>query len=184
MAIKLNTLGIVSAVLVLVGLILALVGVLTPVLFNSKMDFSIKLSETDGWEVFDEFAKLTDKSTAARPLTIVAFVVTLVSAAAALANSVLAILGKNIKPLGVASGAVMIVGGILVLGFGLWLAIAYSDILGWTGEYSLLPSTGIYLGFVGGMLGGISSVVITKKIAKKAKSQPEVKPETQPEAQA
>ena len=170
MAKKLNTLGIVSAVLVLVGLILALVGVLTPVLFNSKMDFSIKLSETEGWDAFDAIGKLSDKSTPTRALTIVAFVVTLVSAAAALANSVLAMLGKNIKPLGVASGALMIVGGILVLGFGLWLSIAYSDILGWTGAYSLLPSTGIYLGLVGGLLGGISSVVITKKIAKKAKA--------------
>ena len=170
---KLNTLGIVSIVLVLAGLILSIVGFCTPVLGNAKLNLSIKLFD-ESWDKLEETAKLMEAagmSTAAVPsraLTIVAFVVLLVSGVAALANSVLMMLGKNIKLLGVLAGVVMLLGGIFVLAASLFLAVDYSDFLHAEGANSIVMSTGIWLGLIGGLLGGISSIVTTKKAAKKA----------------
>ena len=171
MAKKLNILGIVSAVLVLVGLILSIVGMCVPVLFNGKLDISIKLFD-ESWDALKDVGGLASvlgqsASVPDRTFTIIAFVVLLVSGAASLANSVLMMLGKNIKLLGILAGVAMLLGGVLVLAAGLWLAIDYSDFMHLTGENSLLPATGVWLGLVGGLLGGISGIVTTKKAAKK-----------------
>lgn len=156
---KLNTLGLVFAALVIVGLILAVVGVFLPIVSSSKQ--SIGLSH-DIWETLGKTQSALDKikvdvDAPSRTFTIIAFVITLVGAAVVAADAIIkALTGKNIKFLGLIASAVTVIGAVLILVAGLTLKGQFNEYLP-TDVFS--AAAGIWLGFIGGLVAGIVGLI-------------------------
>ncbi|MDE5562281.1 MAG: hypothetical protein K2J01_01890 [Clostridiales bacterium] len=173
MAKKLNVVGIVFFALIIVGLILAVVGMCVPII---TMTPPIGESESVGLshEIWDTLAKLKeaadklnqDATIPTKTFTVIAFVVTLVGAGILAVNGILGLLGKDIKILGLVGGAVAIVGGILVLVAGLVLAGQFND-YGKAAGLKYSAGIGIWLGAIGGILAGAAGLLGALKVGQK-----------------
>ena len=168
---KLNVIGLVFACLVLVGLVLVIVGMCTGIISATAGNESESISLShDIWDVFAKAQELADKAPnvdvniPSRTFTIIAFIVTIIGAVALLAHAVLAILGKDIKLLGLCGGGITVIGAILILVAGLVLAGQFND-------YSKLDiysaGAGIWLGFIGGLVAGAAGILFALKIGQK-----------------
>ena len=184
MAKKINTLGIVFFALVVVGLVLAVVGMCTPILTMSFLgeSESVGLSH-EMWDMLSQVKELVDKANMditipTKTFTVIAFVVTLVGAGILVVNAILGLLGKDIKILGLVGGAIAIIGGILVLVAGLVLAGQFGSYLedaAKLGGSAGIPTgakfsagIGIWLGTIGGILAGVAGVLGALKVGQKA----------------
>lgn len=188
MAKKTNTLGIVFAALVLVGLILAVVGMCTPIITMTigKESESVGMSH-EMWDTLDQTKKMAeavklDITIPTKTFTVIAFVVTLIGAGILVVNAVLSLLGKDIKILGLIGAAVTIVGAVLVLVAGLVLAGQFSSYLedtkklaaamggssGMPTNTSFSAAIGIWLGFIGGLVAGVAGLLSALKVGQKA----------------
>ncbi|MDE5592527.1 MAG: hypothetical protein K2I75_01185 [Clostridiales bacterium] len=184
MAKKLNTLGIVFFSLVVAGLVLAVIGMCTPILTMSYLGQTESVGMSH--EMWDALATIKeaintlnlDVTVPTKTFTVIAFVVTLVGAGILVVNAILGLLGKDIKILGLVGGAVAIVGGILVLVAGLVLAGQFASYLedaaklgGGAGiptgaEFS--AGIGIWIGAIGGILAGVAGLLGALKVGQKA----------------
>ncbi|MDE7165259.1 MAG: hypothetical protein K2O04_07565 [Clostridiales bacterium] len=163
---KLNIISIVFMALILVGLVLVIVGMCTGVV--SAEGESTTLFD-DGWDM---------PGMPSTTFTVVAFIVAIIGAVALIVNSALGLLGKDIKILGLAGGAVAVVGAVLVLVAGLVLAGDLSDIINSLSnlgssigvevpKVSVSAGVGIWLGFIGGLVAGASGILSALKIGSK-----------------
>lgn len=174
MAKKLNTLGLVFFALVIVGLILAVVGMCTPIITMTAggKSESIGMSH-EIWDMLADLKAAADKAGAnvtipTKTFTVIAFVVTLVGAGILLVNGILDLLGKDIKILGLVGGAVTIVGGILVLVAGLVLAGQFNEYAKAAAGLKYSAGIGIWLGAIGGILAGVAGLLGALKVGQKA----------------
>lgn len=167
---KLNVIGIVFACLALVGLILAIVGMCTPVASATVRDETVSHTLFDDiWETFAKMQEAADKANQnvtipSRAFTIIAFVVTLVGLVVVIAHEVLALIGKDIKLVGLCGGALTAIGAILILVAGLVLAGQFND-LSKSDLYG--AGVGIWLGFIGGLLAGAAGILSALKVGQK-----------------
>ena len=167
---KLNIIGIVFAALILVGLILAIVGMCTPILSNGDLKVSIGLFD-DKWADLDKLREAASKANAdvtipSRTFTLISFIVLLIGAVVAVLSAVLDMLGKGNKIIGLCGGAVAVLGGLLVLIAGLVLAsdfTEYSKVV----NQSISAGAGIWLGFIGGLLAGVPAILGALKVGQK-----------------
>ncbi|MDE7107888.1 MAG: hypothetical protein K2O39_06140 [Clostridiales bacterium] len=189
MAKKLNTLGIVFFTLVLVGFVLAVVGMCTPIITMTLGNESeaIGLSH-EMWDTLSSAKEMMDAfkvdiTIPTKTFTVIAFVVALVGAAILAVNAILGLLGKDIKILGLVGAGVTIVGGILILVAGLVLASQFGSFLedaeklaaamgggatGFPTGASFSAGIGIWIGFIGALLAGVAGLLGALKIGQKA----------------
>lgn len=152
-------LGFVLAGIVLIGAVLAFVGLFLDVV--TAADAGTSLFD-EGWDA---------PGMPSRAFTIVAFIVTIIGALALIVNAVLKLfVKKEIKMLGMIGGIVTVVGAVLILIAGLVLAGDFDDI--WNAASNLVPGmpkmdisagVGIWLGFIGGLIAGAAGIVSSLK---------------------
>ncbi|MCH5153638.1 MAG: hypothetical protein J1F71_00355 [Clostridiales bacterium] len=163
---KLNVIGIVFAALILVGLVLAIVGMCTPILSNGDLKVSVGLFDEE-WSKLEKLSEsMPNLNVPSRTFTIIAFVVLLIGAVVAVLSAVLDMIGKGNKFIGLGGGAVAVLGGILVLIAGLVLAsdfTEYSKIV----DQTISAGAGIWLGFIGGLLAGVPAILGALKVGQK-----------------
>lgn len=162
-------LGFVFCGIVLVGFILAVVGMFIGIVNSSMMGMSESVTLFDeGWAELEKMADAAaeaglDVTVPSRTFTLIAFIVMLVGGAVALVGQILkTLVKKDIKMLNLAGGAVTLLGAILVLVAGIVLVGQFGDYsVGGMIEYSL--GAGVILGFIGGLLAGAAAIVSTLK---------------------
>lgn len=163
-----NILAIVYAGLILVGLILEIVGMCTPILSSSALDVSAGLFG-DGWEQLERLSSaaiMQGLDMPSRTFTVVAFIVALVGTVTLIAYAALKLVGKDIKILGLIGGAVTVVGAILVLIAGLVLAGDFNKLIFFPNK-SVNAGVGIWLGFIGGLVVGAAGLLSAFNIGSK-----------------
>ena len=168
MAKKLNIIGIVFAALILVGLVLSIVGMCTPILSNGDLDVSIGLFDKE-WAELEKMSDAAAKagiSLPSRTFTLISFIVLLIGAVVALVAALLDMLGKGNKFIGLCGGAVAILGGILVLIAGLVLASDFTDYTKLLNQ-SISAGAGIWLGLIGGLMAGVPAILGALKVGQK-----------------
>ncbi len=143
-------LGYIFAGIIVVGLVLAIVGMFLGAVTAEVMNKSESIGLFDeGWDLVSEVASPT--------FAIIAFIVTIVGGVVLVVNSVLKILGKEVKFLGLIGGALTLIGAILILVAGLMLAGDMNEATPAIDPYS--AGIGIWLGFIGGLLAGAAGIV-------------------------
>lgn len=145
-------LGYIFAGIIVVGLVLAIVGMFLGAVTGEMGGKSASVG------LFDEDWDLYKEADLASPtFAIIAFIVTIVGGVVLVVNSVLKMLGKEVKFLGLIGGAVALIGAILILVAGLMLAGDMNETIPVIDPYS--AGIGIWLGFIGGLLAGAAGIV-------------------------
>ena len=156
------------ATVIIVGLVLAIVGMCINVIKATTTVTVLgkeKVTETF-IKLFDkEWADYKEHDVANNTFLIISFIVTLVGLAVLLADSCLHLFAKkDLKILRIIGAALAIVGAILILVAGLTLVGAFNDafsadggVEGFVeGSYKHTAAAGVWLGFVGGLVGGVA----------------------------
>ncbi len=162
-------LGFIFAGIILVGVVLAIVGMFIGVINESALGMSESMGLFDeGWDAFEKMepaASALGITLPSRTFMLIAFIVLIVGGVLLLVKTALALFAKkNIKVLGIVASAVTLVGAVLVLVAGIILVGQFEDtgklsggVSGIAMEFSM--GAGVYLGFIGGLLAGAMGIV-------------------------
>lgn len=175
-----KVLGFVFAGIILVGLVLAIVGMFIGVVNSSVLGMSESVTLFDeGWAQFEgeqieQAASLLGITLPSRTFMVLAFIVLIVGGVLVLVSALLRVFAKkNIKGLAIAGSVVTLVGAVLVLVAGIVLVGQFEDFTkigdkmsGGMGGASLVEysmGAGVFLGLIGGIITGALGIVSSLK---------------------
>lgn len=166
---KLNIFTCIFATVIIVGLVLAIVGMCIDVIKGTVSQSNVitgDSSKSSFIKLFgEEWADIKKMEAGDNTFLMVSFIVTIVGLAILLIDSCLHLfLKKDLKIIRIVGAALSIVGAILILIAGLTLASTLTDKLGASGgiggifsaEAKYTAAVGVWLGFVGGLVGGVA----------------------------
>lgn len=161
--------GFIFAAIVLVGLVLAVVG-----MFVGQMVSTVPIVGSTTTELFNEYWGVKEvlgvEVGVSNTFAIISFIITVVGAAVLLVDAILRVfLGKNLKLVRLIGVAVTFVGAILILVSGLIIVNDCWDmLLGESGKaqevlekagYGFSCGAGVWLGFIGGLVATVGGAL-------------------------
>ena len=154
-----KTLGFVFAALVVVGLVLAIVGMFVGQLVSKMPNILNGESVKTSVKLFDE--GWGEHGAPSNTFAVISYIVTIVGLAVLAVDAVLHLfVKKDLKILRIVGAALAVVGAILVLVSGLLIVNDMWKVLGETKELakkagvSIYCGAGVWLAFIGGLVGG------------------------------